>query len=166
MCVCTLLWGAAAPRHLGFAGHLISPIVWVLLGAWLLCLSVWQHRMTELCIIFHSPSAMAGAAHCVWAAKTLPHPLPPSPFLTHVQAAEQLACTWWEKGKGEGDGALYVLFAQDSLFRIGTPPMLIVCVLYSGGLLPPGIWALQDIWSYILFGYYGCLTVVFISLTK
>ena len=48
-------------------------------------------------------------------------------------------------GKGEGDGALYVLFAQDSLFRIGTPPMLIVCVLYSGGLLPPGIWALQDI---------------------
>ena len=40
---------------------------------------------------------------------------------------------------GEGDGALYVLFAQDSLFRIGThtPQMLIVCVLYSGGLLPP-----------------------------
>ena len=51
-------------------------------------------KMPECSPIFCSLPDPTGAAHCVWAAKTMPHPLPPSPFLTHGQALELLACPW------------------------------------------------------------------------
>ena len=39
----------------------------------------------------------------------MPHPLPPSPFLTMGRPATQEPAHGWEKGKGEGDGALFLL---------------------------------------------------------
>ena len=79
--------------------------------------------MTELCTIFHCPSALTGAAHCVWAATALPHPLSPSPFFSSMG---RLLSSWpahgEKRGKGEGDGALDFLFAQDSLFRLVQHP--------------------------------------------
>ena len=50
--------------------------------------------MPGCCTNFCFHSHQTRAAHCVWATKHCPIPFPLSPFLTHGQAAEQLACPW------------------------------------------------------------------------
>ena len=65
----------------------------------------------------------------------LPHP--PFPMFSPMG---RLLSSWpahgGEKGKGKGDVALHVLFAQNLLFRSATSPMLIVIVIFSGGCCP------------------------------
>merc|ERR1711986_6251 len=60
------------------------PMFSVLVIYWVPDSCVYQidKKMTECCTIFCCLPDLTGAAHCVWAAKTMPHPLPPSPFLT------------------------------------------------------------------------------------
>ena len=64
----------------------------------------------------------------------------PSPFPI-FSAMGRVLSSWPAHGekkgaKVKGIGALHVLCAQDSVFRIATSPMHIVIVFFSGGLLP------------------------------
>ena len=72
-----------------------------------------------------------------------------------------------KKEEGEGDGALHVLCAQNSLFRIATPPVLIVLVIFSGGGLLPQTFVLcrTCVLASLVCSSWS-LAVVFIRLTK
>ena len=134
--VCVLYSGGCCPQAFGLCRTPELTYCLGNMGAWLLCLSVSQNRMTEFCTFSLSLSTDRGCPLCVGSKNTAPSPSP-SPFFS---PRGRLLSSWpahgEKKGKGEGDGALYVLFAQASLFRIDTPPMLSVCVLYSGGCCP------------------------------
>merc|ERR1712197_54048 len=79
--------------------------------------------MAGFCTFFQLTLALVWAPHCVGSHKTLPHPLPPFPFFSPMG---RLLSSWpahgEKRGKGEGDGALVFLFAQNSFIRIAPHP--------------------------------------------